>query len=1265
MRKSRTPVAAMSGVLAYLLPAVAMGISEPRLVADLNITPSPRQGSQPAEFVRIGSQVLFTAQPGDRGRRLYRSDGTSEGTQELAMGCGQLEEGGFGLLFATATRAYYSLRCSPGVEALWTSDGTSSGTHLLLDAGSYRSPGPSFDAPQWVEGSSGVLFLQGGVYDSRLALWRTDGTVAGTLLLGLLSEGKRAVGAISRKGAHDFLLAVEEESAGLAIWKSDGTVAGTERVQVLALPDQHPRLASFESTAAGVAFMLSVWPPSRVELWYSDGTAEGTILGAELPFGTTEIPVAHDGSLYFLAEANGSEWIWRGDGSAATTRPIVPLGSRGATSRSFEFFRGQLYFIACAIDGESCELLRAPLEGGPAMTVADVCDATYCGWLGDELWVRGVGDRLAYTRKDDTAVEVWTSSADGGDASAVANLCVPDSCFEPYVGPVALDARIFFATVEDGGASRALWSSDGTPAGTRRHAGPLPVIGWFHAAGAPAPIVALPGGAGWLFAGGDTLHGLELWRAREQADAAVLVEDLRLDRPGIDDPEPIATIGSTFVFARMDDTGSKRTIYRHELGSYGVEPFLTVPVVRGRHGSRNRAPSLRLAGSAWFFIEGDLGTESPFALQVWRYDPESRDLRTLFPGDPRTTGIGALADDLVPSGADFLFLGSTDPALTPAIYRVRPLSGAISKLMDLPATWVTSIGQSGDRWFLIEDGQRVVSIDLARRTRELLGDFPDSHVSEAVALGEGVLFTVEWDYYSSAVPRTELWQSDGTITATREIAEWPQTQSSCDPRPSLPARGSASPALFSVQSYCDPESSELWITDGSAERTGLLRRFPEDRLAIAEGSTLLAGNLQFLVSHFDAETGTSRGAIWKTDGTAAGTTSVAELPARDGSPESDWLELARGAEAIYFPWSDEEHGHELWRTDGTAGGTGLVADLEPAPGSSWPRQLRTVGDQVIFSAWTAAAGFELWQVDGASLSPELVADLFPGIESSAPLVLGATDEALFFLADDGVVGREIWEISRPSVAPCTADATTLCLAGDRFRARAVRRDFAGKLGAAAAVPLTGESGYFWFFAPGNPEVLLKIVDACGLPGFENFWAYSSGLTNVEVDLEIVDTVSGERTRIRTRLGEAYGPLFDSGSFQVCAAAAPTTAAPAALPPTAGSSTVLPLLDGRFEARASWQKRDGTTGVANAVQLAADSGYFWFFSPESVEVLIKMVDACGFEGFDNFWVFAGGLTDVEVHLEVTDTWSGEVVRHDNVQGNPFHPLLETGRLRVCE
>ena len=100
------------------------------------------------------------------------------------------------------------------------------------------------------------------------------------------------------------------------------------------------------------------------------------------------------------------------------------------------------------------------------------------------------------------------------------------------------------------------------------------------------------------------------------------------------------------------------------------------------------------------------------------------------------------------------------------------------------------------------------------------------------------------------------------------------------------------------------------------------------------------------------------------------------------------------------------------------------------------------------------------------------------------------------------------------------------------------------------------------------------------------------------------------------------------------------------------------------ATASWETGDGRSGEGRAVAISGDSGYFWFFAPSIVEVLVKMVDACGYPGFDNYWVFAGGLTDVAVRLTVRDGWSGATVSHLNLQGAPFTPLLETGALRVC-
>ena len=52
-----------------------------------------------------------------------------------------------------------------------------------------------------------------------------------------------------------------------------------------------------------------------------------------------------------------------------------------------------------------------------------------------------------------------------------------------------------------------------------------------------------------------------------------------------------------------------------------------------------------------------------------------------------------------------------------------------------------------------------------------------------------------------------------------------------------------------------------------------------------------------------------------------------------------------------------------------------------------------------------------------------------------------------------------------------------------------------------------------------------------------------------------------------------------------------------------------LEQGRFQVTARWTVASGTTGAAQAAQLTDDAGYFWFFSPENIEVTAKVVNAC--------------------------------------------------------
>jgi hypothetical protein len=64
----------------------------------------------------------------------------------------------------------------------------------------------------------------------------------------------------------------------------------------------------------------------------------------------------------------------------------------------------------------------------------------------------------------------------------------------------------------------------------------------------------------------------------------------------------------------------------------------------------------------------------------------------------------------------------------------------------------------------------------------------------------------------------------------------------------------------------------------------------------------------------------------------------------------------------------------------------------------------------------------------------------------------------------------------------------------------------------------------------------------------------------------------------------------------------------------------------------------------------------------VEVVVKVLDACTFN--QKFWVFAGGLTDVQVTLKVTDTKTGAVKTYDNPRGAAFQPILDTSAFATC-
>jgi hypothetical protein len=195
-----------------------------------------------------------------------------------------------------------------------------------------------------------------------------------------------------------------------------------------------------------------------------------------------------------------------------------------------------------------------------------------------------------------------------------------------------------------------------------------------------------------------------------------------------------------------------------------------------------------------------------------------------------------------------------------------------------------------------------------------------------------------------------------------------------------------------------------------------------------------------------------------------------------------------------------------------------------------------------------------------------------------------------------------------------------------------------------------------------------VLDGRGLNG--HHWVFYGALSNVEYALTVTDTWTGAVRRYVNppgRLGSvgdtnAFGPLGATGSGLTFGPAAVAyepivRMRTAAVSPCAPSATRLCLQDGRFAVEARWKDFQGKTGQGEAVPLAGgDTGYFWFFGPDNVEVVLKVLDGRPLN--NKFWIFYGALSNVEYTLTVTDTETGKVRTYTNPSGK-LASVADTG------
>lgn len=117
---------------------------------------------------------------------------------------------------------------------------------------------------------------------------------------------------------------------------------------------------------------------------------------------------------------------------------------------------------------------------------------------------------------------------------------------------------------------------------------------------------------------------------------------------------------------------------------------------------------------------------------------------------------------------------------------------------------------------------------------------------------------------------------------------------------------------------------------------------------------------------------------------------------------------------------------------------------------------------------------------------------------------------------------------------CTATPTRACLQGSRFTAQVQwRTDPAGTQpdGNGTLVTTSADSALYWFFAPTNWELMVKVLDACGLNN--RFWVFSAATTNVYYRLAVFDVQEGVQKIYFNYPGPPAPAVTDTSAFATC------------------------------------------------------------------------------------------------------------------------------------
>lgn len=373
-------------------------------------------------------------------------------------------------------------------QELWKTDGTTAGTEVIKDL--YPGPGwgTGYSSDPYGVVMNNQLYFTGTENGTDFGLYKTNGTTAGTALVGT-SLIPYSITNID----NTLFFGGATSQYGIELYKSDGTAAGTVLIKDIWPGNSNGLRPSSPATlfvkANGYVFFRASDGVHGFELWRTDGTTSGTQMVKDIFEGTGDgLPVTYQyvstleymiewkGILYFVAQSGaGREELWRTDGTGAGTYKVSALNGTGYRPfvSQLILMGDHLYFLYKLSDGN----IKLFSSDGTAAGTKEVVSQSFS--LTSEYLAKGTSLFYFSVHTPETGFEMWRS-----DGTAAGTFMIKDLNPGPAYGQFPLtygncmvNWNDIYFTGDNGQTGREIFFSDGSPGNSSLLFDAVPGIG--------------------------------------------------------------------------------------------------------------------------------------------------------------------------------------------------------------------------------------------------------------------------------------------------------------------------------------------------------------------------------------------------------------------------------------------------------------------------------------------------------------------------------------------------------------------------------------------------------------------------------------------------------------------------------------------------------------------------------------------------------------------------------------------------------------------